>query len=159
MGTIDLPEDDYEVAYAIAITQTEIEALDTLMKADRETPYLQGPGSDLILEALDKNPLTGDQTWSELMEEYRERIRPIIHTWRAQITDEIDVVYLPIEADTSLRRFMNLLEARAENTGDPFELPDTERDLSSLFRRIEQAKNDDKLVFVPRDELPNHDEG
>ncbi|SEW17243.1 hypothetical protein [Natrinema salifodinae] len=155
--TIDLPEDEYAVAYPVSVRQSQLKAFQSVIDAERETPHLDGPGADLVKDALKdtwEETTPGDETLEESIKETRSRAENLIAAWQETHSGEHDVIFLPASVTFRLRGFLVSCETRADNDEDPFTLPDEFVDAVSLLKTLRKAEEEKDPVFVHKDQLP-----
>lgn len=82
--TFTVSTESHDVAYAIPISEAELDALEELVRVERETPYAEG-GNESLSEALESVLDEGSidaEAWIERMSEPRRAVEPIVETWR-----------------------------------------------------------------------------
>ncbi|ELZ15984.1 hypothetical protein [Natrinema limicola] len=129
-----------------------------MIDAERETPHLDGPGADLVKDALNdiwEEMMPGDETWEKSIEETRLRAERLIAAWQKAYSGDHDVIFLPIGVTYRLKGFLVTCETRADNDEDPFTLPDEFVDAVTLLQTLQTAEEEKEPIFVHQKQLPN----
>lgn len=156
--TIDLPEDEYTVAYPVAVHRSQLTAFTSVIDAERETSPLEEPGSEFVEDIVNeawKKTMPGDKTWEESMEETRSNADQVLTAWLESMDDKLDVIFVPIGATHPLRAALITCETRADNDEDPFTLPDEFMEAVSFMKELQQAEDEKEPVFVHEDQIPS----
>ena len=152
--TYTVSTDTHEIAYAIAVSDEEREALTDLVRAEEaaaeraeravETAFDDGQNAEAVVGRLARP---------------RRVARSISERWADLARDDPDVVYLPIGTAPDLAAFVATCRERA-GTDDEFVLPDSFWTVTELVVRIREATEDPtNRVVVHRDRLPTPVEG
>lgn len=154
--TMDLPKESYTVAYPVAVNRSQLTAFQTVINIERDTPRLKGHGAELILDSLDESGglSSSDEDEQDFTEQVRRDAENLIQYWQDQITDDPDVIFLPIGGVYRLRRMLILCDERTSLESDPFTVPDEFVDSVSLVKRLQTAEDEKESVVVPKVNLP-----
>lgn len=156
--TINLPEEEYTVAYPVAVRAEQLAAFQSVIDADRNTPHLDDPGAELITGSLDEvwqKSMPGDNTWSERIESTRTNAEDLIEDWQSRMISDTDVVFLPTGGIRRLEAVLHTCEIRAESEEDPFTLPDEFVDAVSLVKTLQRVKDQKDPVLIHIDQQPD----
>lgn len=155
--TMDLPKESYTVAYPVAVNRSQLAAFQTVIEIERNTPRLDGPGADFILESMREAKALSTAEEDEdvdLLERTRQDAEELIQYWQEQVTDDPGVIFLPIGGVYRLRRMLFMCETRADLESDPFTLPDEFVDAVSLLKRLHTTEDEKESVVVHKDNFP-----
>lgn len=155
--TIDLPEDEYTVARPVAVRRSQLASFQAVINADRETPVMDGPGAEFLIESINDawaETMPSGDTWEESVDRPRLDAESIITSWRESISDDVDVIFLSVGCTWRLGRFLEACEIRADNSDDPFTLPDEFADAAALLAKLRAAEDEEESVIVHTDQLP-----
>lgn len=153
--TMDLLEDSYTVAYPVAVRRDQLTAFQSVIDIERNTPPLDGPGADFILESIDtSNGLSTGVDDVDLLERTRRDSEELIQFWQDQLQDDPDVIFLPIGGLYRLRNMLFICETRDDLKENPFTLPDAFVDVLALVKRLQTAEDEKDVVIVHNDQLP-----
>lgn len=152
--TYTVSTESHEVAYAVAVTEADVDAFAELVAAEREASSADERALETALEtALDDALDVG--TVSERVQRPRLTAEAVVETWRDLVGDGLDVVYLPIGVAPDLAAFVALCRERADREDDPFELPgDFERVAALLVRCKRATERSENRVVVNTRRLP-----
>ncbi|WP_254767277.1 hypothetical protein [Salinilacihabitans rarus] len=163
--TYVVTRESHDVAYAVVVREAELEALSSLLRADRETPYVEGDGDGAdgaddaalasALEAAFDDPSVDVGAFRERLERPRRAAAAVLEAWRDLGIDEVGVGYLPIGAHADLAAFVQGCRRRHEREDDPFTLPEDVERVAALLARIKRAsERPENRVVVNRERLP-----
>lgn len=152
--TLELPEEEYSLAYPAAVRQSQLKTFQKLIEEERDTPMSEGPGADRIQESLNE---AFRNSSLDSLEEETERIRSeaeaIVTGWLELIVDETDVIFFRIGDTYRLKRPLYISESRAEQEEDPFTLPSEFFESVSLVNELKQVEKTRDPVFVHRSQI------
>lgn len=149
--------DTHVIAYAVAISDAECQALRELLDADdaagdREASLTQAIGSALDDEAADAERIAAR------VNRPRRIAEELCTHWESLLEDDPDVAYLPLGAVGDLAAYVETVRARDEREDDSFALPESFETVASVLVRLkgatDQAAN---RVVVHRDRVPSLD--
>ena len=152
------PEEEYAVAYAVAVRREELAALKEMLNADQVSPTAV-EGDPFLREILDDMELEGEPSLRLRTsgEELVEALRELVELWDEQVDSSIGTVWFPTGADTTFRLYRHHLEARAEAEDDQFIFPDSAEQVHTLVQRgldVIEDDTDSKLAVVHKREIP-----
>ena len=152
------PDEEYNVAYAVAARSAELRALEQLLEADQSSstaleaePFLRD-----IIEEIDHDreySLRPRTSGEELVADIRE----LLEYWDKQVDGQIGTIWWPIGADTTFRLYLHYLELRADAEDDQFSFPESAGQVHTLVQRGLSAMDDDddsKLAVVHKRDIP-----
>ncbi|ELZ08235.1 hypothetical protein C479_12878 [Halovivax asiaticus JCM 14624] len=144
----------HTVAYAIAVSRAEHEALADLVRADDEAPDHEETLSTALSAALD-----GEDADTDVIVDRIRRPRRVADavttSWDELLADDPDVAYLPVGMIGELAAFVATCRERDDNDDDSFTLPNTFDRAASLLVRIKEATDrPENRIVVHRDRVP-----
>lgn len=128
-----------------------------MIGAERDTPFLDGPLADSITESLNEatqNAMPDNTMWEESIENRRNGAENLITAWQESISNDPDVIFLPVSAVYSLESLLHVCAIRADNDPDPFTLPDTFADAVAFVKQLQEAENTKEPVIVHQTNSP-----
>lgn len=151
-----LPKDTHDFVYPVAIRRAELEALGQLLDAEAAAAAPTADPEELqaVLDsAFDDVDLDATEL-TERTEKPRATTAAIVETWSDQLDADVGVVYARVTTYPTVRSFVTICNRRADDTDDPFELPDTFSHVVALLGRLEDATDDQYRAVVHTDLLP-----
>lgn len=152
--TFRVAPESHTVAYAIAVSAAERDALADLVAADEAATDHEDSLSTALAAALDDEAADADAVIDRIRRP-RRVAGAVAERWGDLLADDPDVVYLPIGMAGDLAAFVATCRERAENEDDSFSLPDSFEDVATLLVRIKEAtERPDNRIVVHRDRVP-----
>jgi hypothetical protein len=152
------PDDEYNVAYAVAARREELGALEQLLEADQTSPTAV-ESEPLLRKVIDDMEREGEPSLRLRAsgEELVDDLRELVAQWDEQIDGQIGTVWWPIGADTRFRLYLHYLELRADAEDDQFSFPESAGQVHTLVQRgLSVIEDDDssKLAVVHKRDIP-----
>lgn len=152
------PDEEYNVAYAVAARREELRALEQLLETDQtsSTALEAEPFLREIIEEMEH-----DREYSLRLrtsgEGLVDDIRELLEHWDKQVDGQIGTIWWPIGADTTFRLYLHYLEVRADAEDDQFSFPESAGQVHTLIQRGLSTMEDDddsKLAVVHKRDIP-----
>ncbi|MFC3957978.1 hypothetical protein [Halovivax cerinus] len=144
----------HTIAFAIAVSAAERDALADLVRADETATGHEETLTTAVSAALDDEVADPDAVVDRIRRP-RRVAAAVAETWEELLTDDPDVVYLPVGMAGELAAFVATCRERDANADDSFTLPDTFERVASLVVRIKGAtERPDNRIVVHRDRVP-----
>lgn len=155
--TYTVSPESHAIAYAIAIRESELDALAELLEAEREAPMLgdeNGSVEDALANALDDESVDAEAV-TERLQQPRRVTEAVLEAWREGLVADVDVGYVPIGVVTELAAFVSVCRERHDRPDDSFELPESAELVGALLVRCKRAtERDENRVVVNVRHLP-----
>lgn len=147
----ELSKEKYDLVYPVLVNSSELDAVQHLIDADRDTQNIEGYEPDFLKKALeeslrDASPV--DRVWSEKVEEDRQQAEQVLEAWKSEISGGQGIVFMPTGMQFYLEKILWICEARDEQEEDPFELPAEFPEATSFVKRLKDAQEGDDSVYV-----------
>ena len=142
-------------AWPIILTRVELDAIEEIHRVDVDTPRLEGPMAETILDTSQQ--VTKEWTQSEelLNEDFQDRMSRILDQWRSEFNGESEtIVFASYSESTIFRLYDTWIRGRDNLDSDPVELSDEVLEgYERVKSKLENAENG-TTIFVEPDAIP-----
>lgn len=145
----------HEIAYAVAVTATELEALEALVDAAADANALEDDRA--VVEAVESafDDSVDASAFTDRLSYPRQFVEALLEVWTDVHHGDIDVCYLPVGAESMVAAFVASCQRYDGRADDLFELPDSFDEVTSLVVRLKQAADaDENRVTVHHGRVP-----
>lgn len=146
---------DYTAAFAIPVSQSEIDAFNALLAEDSNADW---PASKLFLEGI-RTMWTDvlDVSRTEFTDYTANEASEVIGFWDDQLDEEHGVVFCAPGTYVRIASFVVQSDVRSDNPMDEFSMPDSVDDAVALAVRVRDAElyGERPVVFVEDSNVPN----